>query len=464
MDRYRLLAAMTLVASASQIQAGTLDLLQAWQGVQAHDREYASARMNHAASQTKRDQAAALWKPAVMLSGTAGAGSAQTRMDGAQFSAPGLGTSSGVNFATSVNHGTLARWGVVAQQPLFNRQRSAGSRQLELQADMGETGWQAAQADLMLRTAQRYFDLALAQERQRIVVRQLQAVQRAAKEAHERFRLGDMPVTGSHEADAALAGLQAQKAAVDLDLQVKRQIVADSAGMEHPVAMLPVQLPATQGMLTHGKTLEQWLQTVQVGNLQLRLQQQAAEIARQEVRKQDALSSVTVDLVAQAGQDRLKGQGDFGSAFNKSTNYMVGVQVNIPLYTGGMRSAREREAVHLADKAEADLQQAQLTAGQQARMLWTALEADRARIQAFEAALKSGSSRLDATYLGRAIGERTTLDVLNAENDRATTALSLAEARVAAAMNQLRLAALVNQLDETQLRRINATLKLQTAP
>ena len=143
---------------------------------------------------------------------------------------------------------------------------------------------------------------------------------------------------------------------------------------------------------------------------------------------------------------------------------MVGVQVNIPLYTGGMRSAKEREAVALADKAEADLQQAQTTVGQQARLLWSAREADAARVRALEEALKAAASRLDATYLGRAVGDRTTLNVLNAQTDHANTAQSLAEARVSAVMNQLRLAAMTSQLDEGELRRVNATLKPVTAP
>ena len=143
---------------------------------------------------------------------------------------------------------------------------------------------------------------------------------------------------------------------------------------------------------------------------------------------------------------------------------MVGVQVNIPLYTGGMRSAKEREAVALADKAEADLQQAQTTVGQQARLLWSAREADAARVRALEEALKAAASRLDTTYLGRAVGDRTTLNVLNAQTDHANTAQSLAEARVSAVMNQLRLAAMTSQLDEGELRRVNATLKPVTAP
>ena len=75
--RRQTLLALALVALAGGAQATTVDLLEAWGGVQGHDRELASARLNHAASQTKRDQASALWKPNVMLSGTAGAATSE---------------------------------------------------------------------------------------------------------------------------------------------------------------------------------------------------------------------------------------------------------------------------------------------------------------------------------------------------------------------------------------------------
>ena len=60
-----------------------------------------------------------------------------------------------------------------------------------------------------------------------------------------------------------------------------------------------------------------------------------------------------MELVAQAVQERLHGSGDYGSARNKNLNALVGVQVNVPLYTGGYRAAREEEALRLQDKAQA---------------------------------------------------------------------------------------------------------------
>jgi outer membrane protein len=68
-------------------------------------------------------------------------------------------------------------------------------------------------------------------------------------------------------------------------------------------------------------------------------------------------------------------------------------------------------------------------------------------------------SRADATQTGRDVGQRTTLDLLNAENDAAAARLSLAQGRVALLLDRLRLAALVGQLDEAALQTANGELE-----
>lgn len=60
----------------------------------------------------------------------------------------------------------------------------------------------------------------------------------------------------------------------------------------------------------------------------------------------------------------------------------------------------------------------------------------------------STRSRLDSTRLGRQVGDRTTLDLLNAENDAASAELTLLQARVDFLMNHLRLAAAASRLNE----------------
>jgi outer membrane protein len=333
---------------------------------------------------------------------------------------------------------------------LYDPKRRAEQQQLSTSADLAELRWQAAGQALMLRTTERYLDLALAEEGLRVYRQQLDAVQRAAVEAQDRFQLGDLPITDTHEAAARLAGLHAQVLAADSEAQLKRRLLADTTGL--PPGTLAVRLPGSSaGRAASLQPLEHWLDEAQSGNPEIRAQLLAAEIARQEATKYSRRSSATVDLVARVGRERLSGSGDFGSASNTATERMIGIQLSVPLFTGGYRNAREEEALRLADTTAAEAELTRERVAQQVRQAWLGLSVGAGRVRALEQALDASLARLDATRLGREVGERTTLDLLNAENDAAAARLALLAARAALLLERLRLAAQAGRLDEASL-------------
>jgi outer membrane protein len=451
--RWSLLA---LACSTLAPAARAVDLVEAWQAAALNDKGLAVVRASNAAAQPRRDQAGSLWRPTVTASATVGLASNQTETSGAQFTAPGLGTSSGVGFNTSVNGGTATRWALSAVQPLYNRERRAQQQQLVLSVDVADLELQAGRQAAMLRTAERYFALALAEETVRVMQRQLQAVQSATDEVLDRFKLGTVPVTDTHEARARLAGVHADVLAAQTDLQLKRQALADSTALA--ADRLTARLPGAAIAGAPLRPLDGWLADALAGNPGLRQQQLAGELARQEAAKYSLAASPRVDLVAQAMSDRLSGSGDFGSASNHASNQSVGLQLTIPLFTGGWRDAKQSEALLLVDKAGAELVNAQQQVAQQVRSSWLGLNLGAQRVQALSEALNASLSRRDATKLGQEVGHRTTLDLLRAENDGASAELALAQARVGLWLDRLRLAALAGQLDEAALGMANADL------
>ena len=455
MKHHPLLTAAALTLCTLSAQA--TDLMQAWQAARQHDPQAAVADAARAAGETRRAQAASLWRPNVTLSASAGRMSANSATSGAQFAAPGFGQSSGVSFDTSVNNGTSTRWAVTARQPLYNPERSAQRQQLEIGADSAGLQWQAAQQDLMLATSQRYFDVVLAERKLALLRQQQAAVDRAFTEAKDRFELGDAPVTDTHEASARARGLQAQVLAAQSELELAQTILLDATGL--PPDALQVKPPAGEVAPADLPPLAQWLTLAQENNPLLRLQRANADAARQEIRKHSALAAPTLDLVAQAGRDRLSGSGDFSAASNTSRQQMIGLQLNVPLYTGGMRSAKLDEALRLEDKARAEVEQASQQTRQQTRAAWLGLQTGQARLTALAEAVTASQARLDATRLGRQVGDRTTLDLLNAKNDASAADLALLQARIEVLHNRLRLQALAGQLDESRLQTVNALLQ-----
>ena len=450
-------ALATAWLAAMAVPAAATDLIDSWRAAQQHDLDYAAARAAQQAGAARRSQAGALWRPTVMLTGTAGVAGSDTAVSGAQFSAPGLGTSEAVAFNTSVNRGPMGRFALSASLPLFNRERDAQGRQLTLSADVADLEWEDAEQTLMLNTAQRYFDVVLANESLRVLRRQQVAVSRALAETQDRFRLGDVPVTDTHEAAARSEAIAAQALALDTDLQLKQAAFADATGLQP--AAVQLMFPASNATPADAQALEFWLSEATARNPLLRMRIAAVEVARQEAAKSSAALSPSVDLVAQVGRERLSGSGDFGSAGNSSGNRLIGVQLSVPLYTGGMRSARQQEALRGIDKAQAQADRTGQQVAQQTRAAWLGLTVGAGRINALAQALASSGSRLDATRLGRQVGDRTTLDLLNAENDAASAELTLLQARIELLMNRLRLAALAGRLDERWLRSVNASVQ-----
>ena len=291
--------------------------------------------------------------------------------------------------------------------------------------------------------------VALAQDALRLLQRQQTAVNKAMVEAQDRFELGDAPVTDTHEAAARARGIDAQVLAAEVDLQIAQRALADTTGWSAdalqvapaPALLASPALPA----------LPQWLDQAAAANPGLRQQTLAVEVARQDVAQYARGAGTTVDLVAQASREHLSGSGRYGHGSNTAQQHMVGVQVTVPLYTGGQRSARQQELLHLQTKAEAELDRARQQVAQQTRAAWLRLQSGAARTEAQNAALRASQARLDATQLGRQVGDRTTLDLLNAQNDAAGAELAMAQLRTSLTLERLRLLALTGQLDERAL-------------
>jgi outer membrane protein len=390
-----------------------------------------------------------------MGSATVGAMSADTRTTGAQFAVGGLTPTSG-SFATSASAATSTRWSLQAKQALYSPERQAQQAQLQQAAGVAEWRADLAHQQFMLLTVQRYFQVLLAERQQQVLKNQLAAVERSLTEARDRFAIGDLPVTDTHEAAARASGLQAQWLAADSELQMARQVLAESTRL--PTEALKPQAPKVTEPVTASPTLDQVLTQVREANTGLRLKKAQWDLARQEVRKHQARGGITLDLVAQAGRDRLSGDGDFGPSGNTQSQQMVGLSLNVPLYSGGYRSAKLQEAVSAQMQAEAEYELAVQQAQQQARSVWLALQTGPARLSALQAAWKASTARLDATRLGRQVGDRTTLDLLQAQNDAAQSELAWLRAQTELLQTRLQLDALTGSLSVNSLQAINAQL------
>jgi outer membrane protein len=317
----------------------------------------------------------------------------------------------------------------------------------------------------MMEVARTYLAAVLADETLRVLQQEHTAVETALADVQERFRQGDVPATDTHEAAAREKSLQAQILAARTDDDVRHQALADMIGIEPAAQVLFAPSSKTEQLIQPGvDSLTQVLAQATEGNPELKARHGAVELAREQVRRYRATADTSVDLVARVGRDAISGSGDFGGAANSASSALIGVQVSIPVFTGGYHSAQHDEARHLLDQAVAEETRARQQVALQTRSAWMTIRVGRERIEALVQALKANQDRYDTTRLGHDVGDRSTLDLLNARSDAARAELDLLQARADLIVQRLQLLALTGHLDDTQLHDVSGVLTQSLTP
>jgi len=433
-----------------------LDLIGAWHVAQGKDYTLSAARAGAAAGKQKNAQARALNMPQVNAMAGTGVINAYNKINKAQFSAPLFGSADNAAFKTQTDLGVNFRWNISAEQALYNVERSSMAQQLNKQAQLADVKFSNEEQQLILRVSKAYFDVLLAEDTLASVQKQRGAVAQALAVAKGRFAEGDVAIIDTHEAQARDDALVSQELEADSNYQLAFAALMDLTGDADVLLARPSEQANLQ-QLNAGE-LNDWLTLAQNNSPYLHMQQIQQGIAHDEIDKYKSANAPVLNLVAQAGGEELRGLG--GGADSALTNHAlsVGVQLTIPLFTGGMRNAKYEEAVALADQAKDETEAMRLKAGQQARATWLGVTVGKGKIKAIEQALHSSKVKLDATELGREVGDRTTLDVLNAEQEYHSTRTELFRARYQMLLSYLSLAATAGALDEKRLMEVNAVL------
>jgi outer membrane protein len=449
----------TLLFVVTSHSAYAADLLDSWHAAQSKDPTFSAALAGAEAGKTKNAQARALKQPQVSASVGAGAVSTYNKISDAQFSAPEFGSYGGASFKTQTDTGADFRWNISAEQSLYNAERTTMARQLNKQAQLASVKLSAEEQQLILRVSKAYFDVLLAEDTLAAVKKQRLAVVKAFEVAKGRYEEGDTAIIDKHEAQARDDALVSQELEADSNYQLAQAVLVDLTGSSDQVLARPAEQVSFQ-QLNVGE-LNDWLMIAQSNSPTLHLQQIQQDIAHDEIDKHRASNSPILNLVAQAGGEKLSGLGGGNSSDLSNHSLSVGVQLTIPIFTGGMRNAKYEEAIALEEKAKDETEAVRLSAGQQARAAWLGVTVGKSKIKAMEQALISSKVKLDATELGKEAGDRTTLDILNAEQEYYATRTALFRERYRMLLSYLNLSAVAGSLDEKRLAEVNAVLSLK---
>jgi outer membrane protein len=449
-----------LLLALGSSQAHAFDLLEAWQAARTQDPAFAAARAAANAGRTKSLQADALTSPQLTLNAGAAGVSNDNRITDARFSnaqfAGGASSNKGTtDFRTKTDAGLDLNLNLRAEYPLYDALRAGSVKQLNKQAALAEVQLAAESQQLMLRVTQAYFDVLRAKDTLATLKAQQLALAEALASAKARFAEGDVAIIDTHETQARFDLLASQVLEAESNLQLMREALGDVTGnRDAALAALPDQVDFQRYV---SGDMQSWISRAQSKHPQVYLQQLQQEIAQAETGKFKDRYAPVLNLVAQAGGERLQGLGN-GDADLTNRQISLGVQLTVPFYTGGMRDARYQEAIALEQQALSQTDVARQSAARDARSAWMAVTVGQGQVKALEQALRSAEIKLDSTKLGRDVGDRTTLDLLNSEQELHNTRLALSRSRYQVLQALLNLSAAAGELDEVRLQEINEAL------
>ncbi|MGP0174504.1 TolC family outer membrane protein [Pseudomonas sp. NCHU5208] len=342
-------------------------------------------------------------------------------------------------------------------QPLWRPAELVGLKQARIMVAQAEYQLTAAEQELAARLVEAWFDLLAARDAKAFAEQQVAALEQQWRVSIRAEELGGGSQPQTEDALAKLEQARADAAVAETDIELKR------AAMEQWVGPLPeFTLPHLNGAVVlidpAAQALDVWLQEVEAGNPSVLAARRAYEAAEAEVSKQRAGHSPTLDLVASYGQNSQAVGGFPGQAGYDIKQGSIGVQLNVPLYSGGTQSAKVAEALAQEERASQEIEAARRSAVLAAKRAWFTWRGAVARAAAGAQSIRAARAELARTGRGSERGLQTRLEILQAEQQLRAGQRDFCKGRYDQIVSLIRLKAAAGTLLLSDVTRIDGLL------
>ena len=437
-----LIAALGLSALAANT-ANALDLEQAFQAALANDPTYQAAIAQKGVTDAQKKQARAALLPTISLSGSY------------------LHTNTRYTDTFLSNAGRVvktypANLMISMSQPLLQWDKITGYKQIDLNVSGGVLQLAQARQDLINRTIQAYFTALLAEKNATIAAEQERNTGIQLKIVKRSFEVGNTTVIDTHEAEAAYyrakaAAINAQSTAINA-----RSALGDMMGQtldeREPIdtlnAPLRLKMPIPD-------TQDKWVARAREEAYAVQLAKIAYQVAELEVKRKAQQRLPTINLTANQTwkSTSLKRVNDSSTSVQN-----FGVEMSMPIFDGGLIGAQVLEAEALKTKSYQTMRSTETQVAQATRTAYNQAVSGLATIAALESAKQSAAASVKSNEIGRSLGMRINIDVLNAEQTHAQTQYDLAQAQYNTVMGNVNLKAAISRLSDEDIRFINGLL------
>ena len=338
-------------------------------------------------------------------------------------------------------------------QTIYRHEYFVQLRQADAKVSQAQTNLNAARQELILRVAEGYFAILGAQDNLIFALAEKTSIDKQLLQTKQRFNVGVTAITDVHEAQARYDQSVAQAIAAQNLLAVNIEKLREITGKAHKtLAIVSQTAPLTA---PEPQDIEQWVKTALDQNMLLIASERTMDIARDEVAYQRSSHYPSLDIFA----SRSHSETLFNTTVRKRDATTIGLELNVPLYQGGLISSKIREAAYRYQQTQEEYQQQRRATERQARNAFLNVMGDISQAKALKQALASSQTALEATQIGLEVGTRTTVDVLNSQRELYRARRDYAQARYDHLLETLRLKQAAGILTAVDLEQINKWLK-----
>ena len=349
-------------------------------------------------------------------------------------------------------------------QSLYDHSNFVEMERARLVVAQADAQFNVAWQDFLQRTAQRYFDLLNAIDALRFAEAEEKALNRQYEQAEQRFEVGLSAVTDLLEAQASWDGARARTIVAENSLEDAREGLRELTGtmfgsFKPLTEELPLNPPDPDGS-------DEWVSTALQTNPDLAVAQDAVSLADADIRISRSGHYPTLELTANYNRRldnefalRETDQTQFGTTTFQNDEWSATVRLNVPIFSGlAVKSQTQRARINRSVASE-DLDLNQRRVVRQTENAFRAVMAGIRQVEAFEQALVSADSALEATNAGFEVGTRTIVDVLLAEQRFFQAQRDFSQARHQLILDRLGLRRAAGTISPEDLERANELLE-----
>lgn len=338
-------------------------------------------------------------------------------------------------------------------QTLFRRDYYIELDQSKSEAERALLELESARQDLIIRLAEAYFGILSAQAQRDFANARKDTVKKQFDRAQQRLRVGLSDIADSKEAQTAYELATADALAAENTLRVKELALNSIIKRDiKSVAPLTEQIPVVKPSPENPET---WVSIALEKNLDLLSQKITTAIAAAEIKLQKAGYFPSIDLYARHNERDVRG----GPSPNSARSNELGVEIEVPIFSGGDTYYRSKQAVHNYNSSLEELERIHRETDQNMRETYLNVITDISRIDAFKRAQEAAQISYQSNASGFNVGKRSSLDVLLAIEELFEAKNNYTDTRHQYILDTLRMKRASGQLAETDIRRINQWIK-----